>query len=355
MGDELFHFVVDEVNNCPLFQAGDRMILSPPEVSLDSNAICAEAAGAFSELLRTTAKGPVREALAETSALVCPGCQRDGAKTTFHLESVGAETEEKSDEKIRYLLDLLSGIPMFAPLRERTLKEIIRHLGVQRYPPKEVILRKGDTGRNLFILVKGVVEILQYDPDGSITVIASLKDGDCFGEMSLITGDPCSADVRTKGDVLCLVMKKESFDKVLSRYPSLNIYFTKLLSQRLKKTSTAVADELEKGIIGRLSLISLPEMVQAMTVSRRTGVLRLSSKGEVAEVVFNEGQIFQVRYGDLEGEKAFYELVTWKKGNFRFQPADGSFEQKIKMDTMSLLMEGLRLLDEASREAPQPS
>ena len=329
------------------------MILKPPEVSLESNAICSTAAGAFSGLLRTISAATTRDGLATKSSLTCPGCETEGAKTTFHIEVVGGgEEDEKSDEKIRYLLDLLGAIPMFAPLQERSLKEIIRHLGVQRYGPKEMILRKGDTGRNLFVLVKGDVDVLQRDPDGHHTVIAQLKDGDCFGEMSLITGDPCSADIRTNNDVLCLVMKKESFDQVLSRHPSLNIYFTKLLSQRLKQTSTAVADELEKGIIGRLSLLSLPEMVQAVTVSRRSGILRLSSKGEVAEVAFKDGTIFQVRYGDLEGEDAFYKLLTWKTGNFRFQQTDGQYEQKIKMDTMSLLMEGLRQIDEAERGQP---
>ena len=238
---------------------------------------------------------------------------------------------------------------------DHSLKEIIRHLGVQRYGNGELLLKKGDRGRSLFIIVKGNCEVLQVDNEGHTNVIATLKDGDCFGEMSLITGDPCSADIGTKGDVLCLVMQKEAFDQILARFPSLNIYFTKLLSQRLKRTSTHVADELEKGIIGRLSLISLPEMVQAMTVSQRTGVLRLSSKGEVAEVAFKDGAVYQTRYGDLEGEEAFYKLLTWKTGNFRFQPTDGTFERKIHSDTMSLLMEGLRQLDESKRTADQPS
>ncbi|MCZ6688346.1 MAG: DUF4388 domain-containing protein [Planctomycetota bacterium] len=355
MGEELYHFVVDEAENCPLFSKGDRMIIRPPEVTLESNAICAEAVGAFVQLLKTIPPESARTSLSEPSSLICPGCTGDGARTTFHLEVVGVQEEEKSDEKIRYLLDLLRGIPMFKPVQERSLKEIIRHLGVQRFGARERILNKGDTGRNLFIIVKGKVEVLQTDEEGHTNVIATLKDGDCFGEMSLITGDACSADIQTAGDVLCLVMKKESFDQILEKFPSLNIYFTKLLSQRLKRTSRAVADELEKGIIGRLSLISLPEMVQAMAVSRRTGILRLSSKGEVAEIAFKDGAIFQSRYGDLEGEAAFYELVKWKSGNFRFQPTEGEFEQKITMDTMTLLMEGLRQLDEAERTAAQPS
>jgi CRP-like cAMP-binding protein len=357
MGMDSYQFVVDDVDGCPLFRPGDAMILKPPEVSTDSAAICAYAAGAFGSLLQSLPGGPALEAMGEVSALVCPTCQGATAKATFHLDAAEApEVEEQADEKVRYLLDLLGGIPMFSPLQERSLKEIIRHLGVQRYGPEELVLKKGDRGRNLHILVKGTVEVIQEDADGARSAIATLKEGDCFGEMSLITGDPCSADIQAREDVLTLVMKKESFDQILSRYPSLNIYFTKLLSQRLKRTSVHVADELEKGIIGRLSLISLPEMVQAVSVSRRTGLLRLSSKGEVAEIAFMDGQIYHVRYGDLDGEEAFYKLLTWKTGNFRFQPSDGSsFEKKIEMDTMSLLMEGLRQLDEAKRTAGQPA
>lgn len=358
LGAESYHFIVDSSEGCPLFQVGDRMILQPPAASLESDAVCAEAAGAFNALVRVAASGSAFEALGDTGSLTCPGCQREGASVTFHMETAGyvEKTDEKDDEKIRYLLDLLGGIPMFAPLQERSLKEIIRHLGVQRYEPGELVLKKGDTGRNLFVLVKGTVDVVQEDADGSRTSIASLKEGDCFGEMSLITGDPCSADIQSTTEVLTLVMKKESFDQLLSRYPSLNIYFTKLLSQRLKRTSTHVADELEKGIIGRLSLISLPEMVQAMNVSHRTGLLRLSSKGEVAEIALKNGAILAVRYGELSGEEAFYKLLTWKTGNFRFQPTDGAgFQKEIQMDTMSLLMEGLRQMDESKRAAGQPS
>ncbi|MGD9209042.1 MAG: DUF4388 domain-containing protein, partial [Syntrophobacterales bacterium] len=65
------------------------------------------------------------------------------------------------------------------------------------------------------------------------------------------------------------------------------------------------------------------------------------------EIHFDKGFIHQVSLGELLGEQAFYELLTWEKGQFQFQPAEKiSMKRQVHKDTMHLLMEGLRRLDE---------
>ena len=72
---------------------------------------------------------------------------------------------------------------------------------------------------------------------GQETVLATLAYGECFGEMSLLTGDPVTATIRARGPVRALEIRKDDFDGLLSRNPVLNSYFSKLLALRLKKTA----------------------------------------------------------------------------------------------------------------------
>ena len=71
-----------------------------------------------------------------------------------------------------------------------------------------------------------------------------------------------------------------------------------------------------------------------------------SKKGE-AKLSFERGFIYQVTYGDILGEQAFYQILAWQKGQFQFQSAETlSMKRQVQKDTMHLLMEGLRRLDE---------
>jgi hypothetical protein len=70
-----------------------------------------------------------------------------------------------------------------------------------------------------------------------------------------------------------------------------------------------------------------------------------------AEVHFQKGAITEVALENLEGEEAFYRLLEWEEGQFQFQPQESvPTASKITKDTMQLLMEGLRRLDERGTE-----
>jgi hypothetical protein len=165
--------------------------------------------------------------------------------------------------------------------------------------------------------------------------------------MSLISGEPISATIRAKSPVTLLQISKEDFDKLLEENPSLSVYFTKLLTQRLQQTNIRMMEVLDKGILGNLETFSIPELVQTLALNRRTGVLAISVKDSKAEIYFDKGFIHQVSFGDLLGEQAFYELLVWEEGQFQFQAAETlSIKRQVHKETMHLLMEGLRCLDE---------
>ncbi len=79
------------------------------------------------------------------------------------------------------------------------------------HPRGTVLVREGDPGDSLCIIVEGVVDILKDDH-----VVAQLKAGDYFGELSLIDGEPRSATVVAVEDVVLLTLSSSAFDSLLS-------------------------------------------------------------------------------------------------------------------------------------------
>ena len=65
---------------------------------------------------------------------------------------------------------------------------------------------------------------------------------------------------------------------------------------------------------------------------------------------FSEGQINHATCGNLKGDEAVYKVLTWQTGNFLIDFTGSSTEQTITRSTQGLLMEGLRLVDEANKD-----
>ncbi|QQR91430.1 MAG: DUF4388 domain-containing protein [Myxococcales bacterium] len=103
------------------------------------------------------------------------------------------------------------------------------------------------------------------------------------------------------------------------------------------------------GIAGSLTQMALPEIVQVFAHGRKSGKLSIESGGKSAEVHFHTGDVYNARFGDLEGDKAFYALLLLTEGQFSVDPSFLPEERKIQASAESLLLEGMRLLDEAER------
>jgi len=97
---------------------------------------------------------------------------------------------------------------------------------------------------------------------------------------------------------------------------------------------------------GSLADLALPDVIQLVSVSGKTGVFVLSSGGVEGKIYLKNGQITDARVGRLRGENAVYEMAVWQKGQFLFMPNTESGEVTISKSNTSLMMEAARRLDE---------
>ena len=101
---------------------------------------------------------------------------------------------------------------------------------------------------------------------------------------------------------------------------------------------------------GSLAQMNVIDLLQSLELGRKNCALTLTNSGERCDLFFSEGQINHAVYGALLGDDAVYKVLTWTSGNFKIDFAGQSKEQSITRSTQGLLMEGLRLLDEANRD-----
>jgi len=137
----------------------------------------------------------------------------------------------KSEKDMQRRLHAIEGVSFFAPLAPEEREQAAHGLVHRVYGAGEVPIRAGAEAHDLYILASGDAAV-KIGVNGLENELASLKGGDFFGEMSLMTGAPRSATVVAKSDVDCYVLNKEIFKQLLEKNPSLLGQVGKLFSER---------------------------------------------------------------------------------------------------------------------------
>ncbi len=174
--------------------------------------------------------------------------KRDLLQALYGEERQAMTTTKKKRED----LEILSHIPLFQELDGLELGEIAELLIKEKYEPGRTIFKEGEAGDKLYIILKGEVEIFKPISEGREEILATLKSGDYFGEMSLVDQAPRSASARVGGELSALTMSKKDFDLLLRASDTMaaKIYkfFVQTISKRLRD-----ADEKIKRIVQVLS------------------------------------------------------------------------------------------------------
>jgi hypothetical protein len=97
---------------------------------------------------------------------------------------------------------------------------------------------------------------------------------------------------------------------------------------------------------GSLRELPLPDVIQLVAVSGKTGAFTLRNRAENGRIFLRRGQIVHATVGTLAGEQAVYELARWSEGDFAFSPDVESDAVSIEKSNTNLLMEAARQIDE---------
>ncbi len=110
------------------------------------------------------------------------------------------------------------------------------------------------------------------------------------------------------------------------------------------------------GVIqGRLEEMSMIDLMQSLEMGQKSCRLSVHHNGEQGVLYFTAGQCRDAKSGNVEGDDAVYKVLLWSAGDFEidFNAANASTRTTTTRNTTGLLMEAMRLMDEANRDTVQ--
>jgi sigma-B regulation protein RsbU (phosphoserine phosphatase) len=144
-------------------------------------------------------------------------------------------------------VNLLSKIPLFSSLPMQELDNLLTLLDTQDMQDHEFLFHEGDIGENLYVVLRGELEILKIESGADELVLNVLREGEYLGEMGLLLpGGHRTASVRARGQATVLSMSRQQFMEMTSRFPEISNSMVRVLSQRLDATNIATFRDLKE-------------------------------------------------------------------------------------------------------------
>jgi CRP-like cAMP-binding protein len=168
---------------------------------------------------------------------------------------------------IRDMVEHLSEVDVLRALPPSEIKSLIHHVHHREFSPGTVIFKEGDAGDSLYLIESGEAEVVRQGK-----VIAQFKDGDSFGEMSLLSGEPRNATLRAATSVHAWQILKDDFDSLVWVSPLLLEALRALSEKRLKDTENLASWRREvMRHADSLSISVTDRDVREATHTHRTG------------------------------------------------------------------------------------
>ena len=125
-------------------------------------------------------------------------------------------------------IELLKRVPLFSKLDKKGLQGVAQIADELDLPAGKEMATEGDRGREFFVLLKGEADVTKGGRS-----INTMKEGDFFGEIALVTKMPRTATVTATTDVDVLVINERDFDALLKKSPEIGRSIAEALAERV--------------------------------------------------------------------------------------------------------------------------
>jgi small-conductance mechanosensitive channel/CRP-like cAMP-binding protein len=143
------------------------------------------------------------------------------------------------------MTERLSAVDIFAPLSTEELSRLAASSESRTYAPGELIIRTNDAGDSMFVVNRGSVEVRINSPGGKARTVAALGEGDFFGEMALLTGEPRTANVVATEETEVFEIGHQAMKRLFETNPDLVESLSHTITERRAGlTATAARQSL---------------------------------------------------------------------------------------------------------------
>ncbi|TKB09644.1 cyclic nucleotide-binding domain-containing protein [Desulforhopalus sp. IMCC35007] len=318
-------FVIMEECSCPIYDLGDELkVQNFSLVTSSYKASCLHLTAKIADIVTVekNLSGSPQKTGGQKLQFDCGGCgeskiffeyKKEKDFATLQMKMLKEAQEQRNSKQLKQHFEALRKLDIFKPLNDSSLIDLALLLEFKTIPQNKIIVKKGSPGNQLYIILKGKVAVT----NSNNSKIAELKEGEIFGEMSLLSGEPVSSSIHTIEETQVATLSVKHFRNILKGYHILQFFLLKLLVDR-SQTAALRTGNITSGMTGNLADINTADLFQAINLARKTGTVQLSLQDGKAVVFFREGDIVYARYAKYRQKEAVSALLNTKNGHFGY-------------------------------------
>jgi len=174
--------------------------------------------------------------------------QREKINFAYPTRTIYMETkpdEVPAEDILNIHAERLNMVTIFSPLSDGEIHELANASTSRVYAPGEAIVRMGQEGNSMFVVISGSVKV-QIPEEGYMKTLGTLAENDFFGEMCLLTGEPRSATVIAVEETEVLRIDKEGLKPIFENNPTLAESVYALIEERKQNLAAKAEDDEEE-------------------------------------------------------------------------------------------------------------
>jgi len=184
--------------------------------------------------------------------------QREQIEFAYPTRTIHVETKPQENvfvEMGNEMYERLNNVPIFAPLSDEETRKLAESSSLRVFAPDESIVRQGQKGNSMFVVHRGVVNV-QRKEEGAVKTLRTLREGDFFGEMALLTGEPRVATVVASEETEVLEIDNLCLKPILEENPELAESFSRIIEERRQALDNLEAEVTENKVRDKTSVFN---------------------------------------------------------------------------------------------------
>ncbi|MBU8900159.1 cyclic nucleotide-binding protein [Corallococcus sp. H22C18031201] len=223
-GDSMFALVDGTAEVARALEGGERKVVGTVS------------AGDFFGELALVSEGPRLASVVATSRAVLLELTRARMEAAAVRHPTVA-TAVQTFFRRRLVENLLRSSPLLSPLSPAQKQAVAREFDLRAVPARQVLLTQGQPGDAFYLLLRGQCRPYLEQASGKKVALPDLREGDVFGEISLLLDKPVSATVRTESECVLLRLDRGAFERHILSQPGMKGMLMRMGTERLQRTA----------------------------------------------------------------------------------------------------------------------
>jgi uncharacterized membrane protein len=144
--------------------------------------------------------------------------------------------------------EALANVPLFELLDSSARKTLAERVSLVKHPAGHVVFHRGDPGDSMYVVVTGAVEISFKNDTGDNIVLETARDGDFFGEVSLLDQGPRTASAIVKEDLEAVIVDRGDLDELLALRPESAMRLLQATGRRLRDSARLLRNTASRNV-----------------------------------------------------------------------------------------------------------